>query len=400
MNPHSNAFERISIIFEKELKDNLRDRRSVFSALMSALIGPVLLVMLIIIMGRTFNTDNLEKPLELPVQGAENAPSLISFLEQNNVLILPAPENPRQDVRNGVRDLVLIIPDDFGESFSAGQPARVELVVDSSRQSAMPAVERARMLLDQYSAQIGSLRLMARGVSPAVLQPMIVARVDVSTPQSQVGIFLNMMPYFIVLVVFVGGMYVVIDTTAGERERGSLEPLLINPAPRWEVVVGKLAASIPFAVFAVFLTLVAFAIGFNVVPIEDYVGFQVSIDINVMIGIFLISLPMILLASALQMIIATFTRSFKEAQTYVAFLPLIPALPGIALAFIPVRASFLNMAIPTFGQQLLINQLMRGEPIDPANVVVSVISTTLCSILLVYLAVQLFKRERILMGAK
>lgn len=400
MNPHSNAFERISIIFEKELKDNLRDRRSVFSALMSALIGPVLLVMLIIIMGRTFNTDNLEKPLELPVQGAENAPSLISFLEQNNVLILPAPENPRQDVRNGVRDLVLIIPDDFGESFSAGQPARVELVVDSSRQSAMPAVERARMLLDQYSAQIGSLRLMARGVSPAVLQPVIVARVDVSTPQSQVGIFLNMMPYFIVLVVFVGGMYVIIDTTAGERERGSLEPLLINPAPRWEVVVGKLAAAIPFAVFAVFLTLVAFAIGFNVFPIEDYVGFQVSIDTNVMIGIFLISLPMILLASALQMIIATFTRSFKEAQTYVAFLPLIPALPGIALAFIPVRASYLNMAIPTFGQQLLINQLMRGEPIDPANVVVSVISTTLCAILLVYLAVQLFKRERILMGAK
>jgi sodium transport system permease protein len=84
----------------------------------------------------------------------------------------------------------------------------------------------------------------------------------------------------------------------------------------------------------------------------------------------------------------------------VAFLPLVPALPGIALAFIPVRATFLNMAIPTFGQQLLINQLMRGEPIDPANVVVSVISTTLCAILLIYLAVQLFKREQILMGAK
>jgi sodium transport system permease protein len=400
MKSQTSALERIGIIFGKELRDNLRDRRSVFSALMSALIGPVLLVLIIIIMGRTFHTDNLEKPLELPVQGAENAPSLISFLEQNNVLILPAPENPHQDVRNGARDLVLIIPDDFGESFSSGQPARLEMVVDSSRQSAMPTVERARLLLDQYSAQIGSLRLMARGVSPAILQPMIVARVDVSTPQSQVGIFLNMMPYFIVLVVFVGGMYVIIDTTAGERERGSLEPLLINPVPRWEVVVGKLAAAIPFAVFAVFLTLVAFAIGFNVFPIEDYVGFQVSIDVNAMVGIFLISLPMILLASALQMIIATFTHSFKEAQTYVAFLPLIPALPGIALAFIPVRATFLNMAIPTFGQQLLINQLMRGEPIDPMNVVVSVISTTLCAILLVYLAVQLFKRERILMGAK
>jgi sodium transport system permease protein len=307
MNLQTRALERIGIIFGKELKDNLRDRRSVFSALMSALIGPVLLVLIIIIMGRTFRGDNLEKPLELPVQGAQNAPSLIGFLEQNNVLILPAPDNPRQDVRNGVLDLVLIIPEDFGQAFSAGQPARLEMVVDSSRQSAMPAVERARLLLDQYNAQIGSLRLMARGVSPVILQPMVVARVDVSTPQSQGGIFLNMMPYFIVLVVFVGGMYVIIDTTAGERERGSLEPLLINPAPRWEVVVGKLAAAIPFAVFAVFLTLVAFAIGFNVFPIEDYVGFQVSIDVNAMIGIFLISLPMILLASALQMIIATFT---------------------------------------------------------------------------------------------
>lgn len=400
MNIQTSPLERIGIIFGKELRDNLRDRRSVFSALMSALIGPVLLVVIIMIMGRTFNVRQQEQPLELPVQGAEHAPSLITYLEQNNVLIQPAPANPRQEVRNGNVDLVLIISEAYGESFSAGQPAKVEMVVDSSRQSAMMNVERARLLLDTYNGQIGSLRLMARGVSPTILQPLSVQRVDVSTPQSQVGIFLNMMPYFIVLVVFVGGMYVVIDTTAGERERGSLEPLLINPIPRWEVVVGKLAASIPFAIFAVFLTLVAFAIGFNVIPIEDFVGFQVSIDVIAMVGIFLISLPMILLASALQMIIATFTRSFKEAQTYVAFLPLIPALPGIALAFIPVRATFLNMAIPTFGQQLLINQLMRGEPINPLNVVVSVVSTTLVAVLLIILAVRLFERERILMGVK
>jgi sodium transport system permease protein len=400
MNSQTSPFERIGIIFGKELRDNLRDRRSVFSALMSALIGPVLLVVLIMIMGRTFHSVLQEEPLDLPVQGAEHAPTLIAYLEQNNVLIQPAPANPRQEVRNGNVDLVLIIPEEYGEAFSSGQPARVEMVVDSSRQSAMLNVERARLLLETYNGQIGALRLMARGVSPTILQPLSVQRVNVSTPQSQVGIFLSMMPYFIVLVVFVGGMYVVIDTTAGERERGSLEPLLINPAPRWEVVVGKLSASIPFAIFAVFLTLVAFAIGFNVIPIEEYVGFQVSIDVYAMVGIFFISLPMILLASALQMIIATFTRSFKEAQTYVAFLPQIPALPGIALAFIPVRANFWNMAIPTFGQQLLINQLMRGEPVDPLNIVVSVISTTLVAILLISLAVRLFKREQILMGAK
>jgi sodium transport system permease protein len=400
MNTQTRPLERIGIIFGKELKDNLRDRRSVFSALLTALIGPVLLIGIIMVMGRTFHVSQREQPLELPVQGAEHAPSLIRFLEQNNVVVLPAPENPRQEVRNGNMDLVIIIPEQYGESFSAGQPARVEMVVDSSRQSAMMNVERARQLLDNYGGQIGTLRLMARGISPAILQPLSVQRVDVSTPQSQMGIFLNMMPYFIVLVVFVGGMYVVIDTTAGERERGSLEPLLINPAQRWEMVVGKLAASIPFAIFAVILTLVAFAVGFNVIPIEDYVGFRVSIDVNVMIGIFLISLPMILLASALQMIIATFTRSFKEAQTYVSFLPLIPALPGLALAFIPVRANFWNMIIPTFGQQLLINQLMMGEPINPANMVISVVSTTLVAVVLIFVAIRLFGRERIIMGTK
>jgi sodium transport system permease protein len=400
MNTQTSPLERIGIIFGKELKDNLRDRRSVFSALLTALIGPVLLIGIIMVMGRTFHVSQREQPLELPVQGAEYAPSLISFLEQNNVVVLPAPENPRQEVRNGNVDLVIIIPKEYGESFSEGQPARVEMVVDNSRQPAMRNVERARQLLDNYSGQIGTLRLMARGISPAILQPLSVQRVDVSTPQSQMGIFLNMMPYFIVLVVFVGGMYVVIDTTAGERERGSLEPLLINPAQRWEMVVGKLAASIPFAIFAVILTLVAFAVGFNVIPIEDYVGFRVGIDVNVMIGIFLISLPMILLASALQMIIATFTRSFKEAQTYVSFLPLIPALPGIALAFIPVRVNFWNMSIPTFGQQLLINQLMMGEPIHPANMVISVVSTTLVAVVLIFVAIRLFGRERIIMGTK
>jgi len=260
---------------------------------------------------------------------------LIQFLEQNGAEILPAPDDPETDVRNGNLEVVLVIPMDYGDDFSNGRPATVQMIVDSSRQSAVATTERTRELLESYSNQIGSLRLIVRGISPAVIHPLVIERIDVATPQSQVLIFLNMMPYFVVLVVFMGGMYVIIDATAGERERGSLEPLLINPVARWEFVVGKLLASIPFATFAVFLTLIAFAIAFNAFPLEDYVGFQLTINIPALVGIFLIALPMILLASGLQMIIATFTRSFKEAQTYVAFLPLIPALPGIGLAFLP-----------------------------------------------------------------
>lgn len=394
------ALERIGVICTKEVSDNLRDRRSLFSALGSSLIGPIILVLMIVVLGKTIFKEQLENPLALPVIGAEHASSLIAFLEQNNVEIRPGPSDPHEAVRNGELNLVLIIPEGYGDDFSSGRPAAVSLVVDSSRQSAIADVERARTLLAAYEQEIGNRRLLMRGVSPLVINALDVERVDVATPQSQVLIFLNMMPYFIILVIFVGGMYVIIDATAGERERGSLEPLLINPVNRREFVLGKLAAAIPFATFAVFITLLAFAVAFNAFPLEDFIGIQMTIDPAALVGIFLISLPMILLASSLQMIVASFTRSFKEAQTYVAFLPLIPALPGILLAFLPVKPTIWAMLIPTFGQQLLINQLMRGEPLSAVNVALSTLVTLIAAAIFTLIAIRLYKREHIILGAR
>jgi sodium transport system permease protein len=395
-----NALDRIKNVFIKEVLDNLRDRRSLSSGLLSSLIGPAILLALIVIIGKSVFKDQIETRLKLPVSGAERAPVLIQFLEQNGVDIVPAPDDPESEVRNGNAEVVLIIPEGYGDQFSAGEPATLRLVIDSSRQSAIASVERATRILESYSRQIGSLRLIARGVNPSIAQALSIERQDMATPQTQALIFLNMMPYFIVLVVFLGGMYVIIDTTAGERERGSLEPLLINPVARWEFVVGKLAASLPFAIFTLILTLLAFALAFNVVPLEEYVGIQLSINPAALVGIFLIALPMILLASSLQMIIATYTRSFKEAQTYVSFLPLIPALPGIGLAFLPVKAKLWTMLIPTFGQQLLINQMMRAEPVSALNIVVSTIVTVGTALALIFVAIKLYERERVLFGTK
>jgi sodium transport system permease protein len=396
----SHAFRRIGVIFAKEAIDNLRDRRSIFTALTSTLIGPVLLLVMIVIVGRTFNQEGLTTSFRLPVIGAENATSLIAYLEQNGVKIVPGPANPQQAVKNGDEDLVLIIPEEYGEDFSQGLPATIQIVIDTSRQSSQPAIERIRQLLNTYSAQIASLRLLARGISPAVIQPLAVERVDMATPETQALIFLNILPYFVILVVFMGGMYVIIDTTAGERERNSLEPLLINPVPRWEMVIGKLVASWPFAVAALFINLLAFSLAFNYFPLEDYLGVQIQLDVRALTGIFFISLPMIVLASALQMIIATFTRSFKEAQTYVGFLPLIPALPGIGLAFLPIKPSLWTMLIPSFGQQILINQFLRSEPIAWGNVLISTLTTIVLSILLIFVAIRLYSSERILGSAK
>ncbi len=390
---------RIAVVFTKELRDNLRDRRSVLSTLGYALLGPGIILLMIVLLGNLFR-DVAEKPLELPISGREHAPALVQFLEQNNVNVVDAPANPREAVRNGDVDVVLLIPAEYGEDFNAGTPAAVQIMADSSRTSAMPDVQRAQALVGQYGRQIGALRLLARGINPSIINAVSIEEVDVSTPQSQAFIFLNMLPYFLVMAVFLGGAAVIIDTTAGERERNSLEPLLINPITRRELVLGKLLASLPFAIATVLASLGAFAAVFNLFPIEKFMGMQLSVDILALGNIFLICLPMILLAGALQMIIATFTHTYKEAQNYVNWLPLIPALPGIALAFLPIKASIWAMLIPTYGQQMLINQLIRGEVVSALHIGVSTIATLSAAAILTLIAIRLYSREEILFGKK
>jgi len=394
---NTTAWERMGVVFAKEAIDNLRDRRSLGSAVLGSLLGPVIILILLLVLGKALFNQG-EKPLELPVQGPENAPNLIRFLEQNNVHIHPAPADPQAAVRNGDVEAVLIIPADYGDAFTSGRPAMVEALYDSSRTSAQPTYARLSNLLEAYSRQVGVLRLQARGISPAVTEGLAVVKVDVATPQSQVLIFLNMLPYLLMFTIFSGGAGVIIDATAGERERNSLEPLLINPVARREFVAGKLLASLPFAFAAVLLSLSAFGIIFNAIPMEEIIGFQMTIDVRGLGVIFLICLPMVLLASAIQMIIATFARSFKEAQTYVGFLPLVPALPGIGLAFLPVKPALWTMLIPTFGQQILINQVMRGEMVSALNVGVSVVVTLVLAVVLTGVAVRLYEREQILFG--
>lgn len=388
--------ERIWIVFNKEVVDNLRDRKTIAGSLLYPLLGPFMMLLLFTVLGNTIATKS-EKPLSLPVVGAENAPALVQFLEQNGAAILPGPADPEGEVKAGNQDVVLVIPPNYGKEFSSGQPAPVRLIADESRQSASVSIRRAKALLGQYSAQIGRLRLLVRGVDPAVVDALAMEETDVATPQSQAAMFLNILPYFIIFSVFIGGMYLVIDTIAGERERGSLEPLLTNPVARSELLLGKLAATIVFAVFSVVETILGFYVMLNIMPTESF-GVQVSMSLEAMALIFLIALPMLILASALQMIIATFTKSVKEAQTYLNFLPLIPALPGMVLVFLPLKVQFWMMLIPTFAQQLLINQVMRGEVLESLYVAISTVVTLAAGLVLVAVAIKMFEREQVLVG--
>jgi sodium transport system permease protein len=380
--------------------DNVRDHRSIGSTVFSAFIGPVIMVLFVIIIGQSLFQKIQESSYELQVIGAEHGFTLITYLEENGVIIVPGPIDAVSSVQSGDSNLVLIIPEDFNNQFSSGNPAPLQVVIDSSRQSAQADLVRVRTLLNSYNDYISFLRLYARGIDAQIINPLATEYVDVATPQSQVMLFLSVMPYLLIMVIFNGGAHIIIDSTAGEKERGSLEPLLINPVRRAEFVIAKMLASVPFATFAVFVNLAAFGLAFNLTPLEKYLGFQLTLDLGALLAIFFLSLPLILLAASLQMIIATFTRRVKEAQTYLGFLAIVPALPGIGLAFMPVKASIINMLTPVFGQQIMINQFMRGEFVSPANILISSVSTLIAALLFTFVAIMLFKRERIIFGAR
>jgi sodium transport system permease protein len=388
---------KIWIICQKEVVDSMRDYRSWSTGLFWAIFGPLMMGGVLIMVGSSFRAD-VEKPLNLPVQNSQNAPGLIQFLQGHNVIILPAPANPAAAVKQGDVDVVLIIPNEYRENFPLSETATVELVLDSSRQSASVNITRIENLLEGYGKYIGSLRLVARGVSPQVIQAVTIRQVDVATPQSRANLLVSFLPYFIIFAIFNGASPIILDTTAGERERRSLEPLLINPLPRRTFVLGKLLAAFPFSLASLGITLIGFGLVFNVLPVEKFLGTRIELNGMTMISIFLICLPIIFFASAIQMLVASFSRSTKEAGTYLPFIALVPSLPGLALAFFPVKATLWTMLIPTFGQQILINQFMRLEPISGLNAVVSSVMTILVSAVITLAAVKLYEREQIVIG--
>jgi sodium transport system permease protein len=393
----------IWVVFAKESIDNLRDRRSLFMALIYPFIGALLLGLLLSFVGGMFKRQaqvpgEVEaSTLVLPVLGGERAPELIAYLQQHGVEVVPAPEDPRRAVQQGEADVVLVLARDYAERFAAEEPASVRVVINATRLSTVLTVSRIVQKLRDFADDEGRRRLRVYGVPETAAQPLQIENDNVGRSRSLAGFFLNMLPPFIIFTIFVGGVYLAIDTTSGERERGSLEPLLANPVPRWQLMLGKALATLAFTIAAVLFQLAAFKVMFEIVTRADF-GIDVNPGLGAFLQVFLISLPLIALAVALQIIVATVSRSYKETQTYLGLLPLIPSLPGMILVFVPLKAQVWMMAVPTFGQVLLIGKLMRDERIYMTETLVAGLSTGLVALALFLVAGRLYERDKLLFG--
>jgi len=382
-------------VFIKELLDNFRDRRVILNTLiLGPLLGPVLFSVMISFVAKQ-ETERMEAALELPVVGAENAPNLVGWLERQGVIIEEAPDDPEQAVRDEEEEVVLRIPAEYGEAWSQGRPAPVEIIADRSLRYSGTTISRVNRYLAAYNGQIGNLRLQLRGVHPDITRPVDSQVVDLSTPTSRGGQILAFLPYFILITVFMGSMHMAIDTTAGERERKSLEPLLINPLPRWQIMAGKLGATTFFALATLGLGLVAFVYAMGFLPTES-MGIKLNLDFLVAGKAFLIVAPAALLAAALLTILASFAKSFREAQSYMGLVVLLPMIPSLWLLINPAKPEPWMTLVPLLNQNILIIELVRGEAIPPAWFAGTIASTMLVALLLAAVAGSLYNRPRLI----
>jgi sodium transport system permease protein len=385
-------------VFRKEFRENLRDRRTLISALIfGPLFGPLLFgAALSLSIER--GTSAADKPVTLTVSHAERAPNLLAHLQQYGVNVETASYDDaaaREAVKEHRKPFVLVVTEDFGSRFQASQPAQLLLYVDSSDANNGKDVARIKALLSQYGSLLARLRVMARGIDPLTLSPIVIHDVDVSTPASRSVLALGTLSYLVLLTMLMGGMYLAIDATAGERERGSLEPLLTVPVRREHLIYGKMLATCAFMTLSLSLTVSAFAIVLQFAGLERF-GMSVNFGPLVALMVVMCCLPLVPLGAALMTIVAAFTRSYREAQTYLGLVLLIPTLPLVFASVLGLRPTASLMAVPSLSQHFLITSLLRDEPISGAFLALSVGVTLAVGALLVFIAGRLYHREALL----
>lgn len=391
------------VVFQKELRDALRDRRSIVSLLILPLIGPLMIYYLF-----TTIIDIGERALdvELPVVGAQYAPDLIDHLRQSGIgiaeLDLPEDASPlavEEEIRGRIarreHDFALVIPPDFGSRIAASRTSNVELLFDSSRTASGAKVGRVQALIDAWGRETAALRLMIRGIDPALIRPVAVGRIDVASSQARAQAYLSMVPMFVIMAAFMSGVGIAVDATAGERERKSLEPLLVNPVPRSRFVVGKWLAAVVFSVTGLVLVMAGNLYAMSAVPLEQ-LGISFLIGPAEILGILLVTVPVAFFATSLQIFVGLFAKSFKDAQVYIGLMSLAPMLPMFYnLTNTEGRELWMSF-VPMLGQNMLLTDVLSGRPPAFLDMALAVVALLCFSALFIVLATRLLRRERII----
>ncbi len=380
-------------VFVKELRDAVRDRRSWLIALaLSMLAGPVVFVLI-----SNFVADLEERVAEreVVIAGREYAPTLVNFLLRAGARVVEAPDDYQQRLRSGVlANAVIRPPQDFEARLARGDTVEIEVLFDESHDKAQPVVRTTMRLVEGFNRELGMQRLLARGLTPQLLAPVELEPINLASTQARGAQLLFIVPWAALIVAVVGALSVAIDVTAGERERGSLEPLLANPVAAGALVLGKWAVVMVYSTAIVVLTMAGFLVSMRFVSSETLSALM-QLRLREVALFAAVLLPFSALMAALNMLAATFGRSFKEAQTYVSYLAMAAQFSALVPVFLTVRDAAWQLWVPSIAQLTVLLKVLRGEPLTALHLLLPAAVCAVTTIACLWLQSRLLRRESI-----
>ena len=385
-------------VMRKEWLDFFRDRRTF---LLSLMVAPLLYPLIFLGIGKLTQMraeTQLEKTLSVPVAGMERAPNLVKFLASYGIEAKPAPADIEARVRAQQEDLALAIDADFAKDWHAGKPAKIDIITDTTRRNGDVKVARVSKVLESYGNGVGAMRLLVRGINPAIAMPLQVGTRDMATPEAKNSQFMSiLLPMILTIFAFIGGAHLAMDTTAGERERQSLEPLLATPASRAALVGGKMLAAALLGLASMLLILVSFKVS---ATLASGMAKQMDVSFLAMGKLLLTLLPLVLIGTALITALAAGAKSMKEAQSHIMWLMMLPMLPAYGLMAYPLKdTAAWQYAVPFLSQNQLIQKITRGEAASMEQWALYLASSLALAAVLWALAVWRYRQEKLAISA-
>jgi sodium transport system permease protein len=382
----------IITMVRKELIDAARDKRSVMAGLYYAIGTPLMMCgMFMLLIGQMSSPEDLN----IKIENGNNAPDLIKYLSSQGITHGDSQRTDDNGKMLDVKDIRLVISDDYAAQMAKGMSAEITLIADKSNEKLQNSIRRLERNLQTYSAEMGSLRLIARGIDPRVVQPIKVNVEDEATADSKGGVILGVATLTMIYAVFISGMNLAIDTSAGERERNSLALLLSHPVSTRNIVLAKVIAVTVFAMIGLLLTLIISKISYAFVPWQE-LGFTVTISTEFILLMLLVGLPIAIMAASLQLFVSFMAKSFKEAQSYLTLVLIVPMMLSMAASY-NIAPDTLQW-LPVSGQQQAVIAFIKGREIPMLQLLLSSVSTIIISLVLLVGMEKSLKSEKIVFG--
>ena len=397
-------WRNISIVYHKELKDSLRDRRTVISMI----VVPIFLMPLLTIFVGTLSARLIGRALlQVPsvmIIGGEHSPQISAALHAlPDVRIVPASSDYAQQIVDKKIRAAVELPSDFDAMIASGDTARIRIDIYQGEISSGFTADKLQRFFQGYRERIVRERLDVRHLPDNLVEPLRVEETNVAPPEKVGGVVLGgLVPYFVIILSLTGTMYPAMDLTVGEKERGTIETILCSPISRISLVLGKflmvLTASLSTAALAIAsmgLTLAAAShmVG-GVARISD-MGLQFQITPVAVIWVFVMIVPLAVLFSAGLLAISLFAKSFKEAQSYLSPLTIVVFAPAIVSILPGVELNAGLSLVPILNTSLVCKEIVSGT-YHWNYIALIFVSSCAYAAAALWVAIRLFQREDVL----